>query len=361
VSVTELVDSLLYEGYALYPYTPGATKNATPTPFGIVYPPAYARGLPSAHDHLELQCIVEGDGEVTAEVRFLLPNGERHVAEAERIEGAGDFGLGAVSVRAGLRDEGFGDGRRRITYRVENRTPADGAAGELSRGEALRLSLISTHPVVSIAGEGRFVSQLDAPCDSVNTWPVLASPDDKVMLGAAVVLPDHPRIAPESRGNLFDNTEIEEALVLHVHALSDEERAEIQHQDPAVRAMIERAMGVTPDELLELHGRVELRDPVTREPPRPSADVRDPTRGLPEVEVDGVVFRRGGHVTVRPGLDGDLQARMLEGRTVTVERIYRDYDGKVHLGVSVDQPGQEIMRETGRFLWFFPPEVEVVR
>jgi hypothetical protein len=31
-----LVDSLLFEGYALYPYTPGATKNATPTPFGIV-------------------------------------------------------------------------------------------------------------------------------------------------------------------------------------------------------------------------------------------------------------------------------------------------------------------------------------
>ncbi len=37
-----LVESLLYEGYALYPYTPTATKNATPTPFGIVYPPAYA-------------------------------------------------------------------------------------------------------------------------------------------------------------------------------------------------------------------------------------------------------------------------------------------------------------------------------
>ena len=27
-----LVDSLLFEGYALYPYTPGAIKNATPTP-----------------------------------------------------------------------------------------------------------------------------------------------------------------------------------------------------------------------------------------------------------------------------------------------------------------------------------------
>ena len=32
----------------------------------------------------------------------------------------------------------------------------------------------------------------------------------------------------------------------------------------------------------------------------------------------------------------------------------------VHLGVSVDEPGHEVMRETGRFLWFFPPELEVV-
>ena len=244
-----------------------------------------------------------------------------------------------------------------MSFRVENHTEVpDG----LERGEALRHSLISTHPMLSVDG-GRFLSQLDAPCESVNTWPVLASPDDDVMLGAAIVLPDHPQIAPESRGNLFDNTEIEEALVLHVQVLSDEERAEIEHQDPAVKEMIDRACAVTPEELLRLHGRVEVRDPVTREPPRPSADVRDPTRGLPEVEVDGVVIRRGGKVVIRPGLDGDLQARMLEGRTVTVERIYRDYDGKIHLGVSVDQPGQEIMRETGRFLWFFPPEVEVVR
>ena len=44
-TLEELVTSLLYEGYALYPYTPGATKNATPTPFGIVYPPAYAERL----------------------------------------------------------------------------------------------------------------------------------------------------------------------------------------------------------------------------------------------------------------------------------------------------------------------------
>jgi hypothetical protein len=354
--MNELVESLLYEGYALYPYTPGATKNATPTPFGIVYPPGYARTLPSAHDHLELQCVVEGGGEIAAEAHFLAPNGERHQAEAHEIAGEGDFVRGGLSIRARLAvtEEGA---RRRVSFRIENRT--DAPAG-LDRAGAIGRSLLSVHPVLRVTGGGRFVSQLDAPCDSVNTWPVLASPNDDVMIGAAIVLPDHPQIAPESRGNLFDNTEIEEALVLHVHALSDGERAEIEQQDPAVRAMIDRAMGVTPDELLELHGRVELRDPVTREPPRPSADVRDPTRGLPEVEVDGVTFRRGGRVVVRPGVDADLQARMLEGRTVTVERIYRDYDGRVHLGVGVDEPGHEVMRETGRFLWFFPPEVEVV-
>jgi hypothetical protein len=355
VSLEALVDSLLYEGYALYPYTPGATKNATPTPFGIVYPPAYAQALDSTYDHLEVQCVAAGDEEVAAEVRFLVPSGERHQAEPQRIEGAGDFRVGGLSVRTRLEVTPLDGERRLVSYRVENRTEAPPG---MDRAAAIERSLISTHPIVR---GPRFLSQLDAPCESVNTWPVLASPRDDVMLGAAIVLPDHPQIAPESRGNLFDNTEIEEALVLHVQVLSDAERAELERQDPAVREMIDRASAVTPEELLDLHGRVEVRDPVTREPPQPSADVRDPTRGLPEVEVDGVVFRRGGRVVVRPGLEADLQARMLEGRTVTVERIYRDYDGKVHVGVSVDDPGQEIMRETGRFLWFFPPELEVVR
>ena len=66
------------------------------------------------------------------------------------------------------------------------------------------------------------------------------------MLGAAIVLPDHPQIAPESRGGLFDSTEIEEALLLHVQTLSDAERAEIERADPAVREMVARAAAATP-------------------------------------------------------------------------------------------------------------------
>ena len=66
-------------------------------------------------------------------------------------------------------------------------------------------------------------------------------------------------------------------------------------------------------------------------------------------------------VILRPGPEADLHARLLEGRTAMVERIMVDLDGKVHLGVTIDDdPGQDLLRETGRFLYFFPPEVEVI-
>ncbi len=74
----QLIDALLYEGYALYPYTAGATKNATPTPFGILYPPTYAAALPSTLERLELRCELRAPPEavLSAEVRFLAAAGE---------------------------------------------------------------------------------------------------------------------------------------------------------------------------------------------------------------------------------------------------------------------------------------------
>ncbi|HEY5430580.1 MAG TPA: hypothetical protein VIK04_15795, partial [Solirubrobacteraceae bacterium] len=241
--------------------------------------------------------------------------------------------------------------------RVENRTLVSSG---LDRAAALARSLISTHPVLRVAG-GRFVSALERPCGSVNTFPVLVGDADDVMLGAAIILPDHPQIAPESRGGLFDSTEIEEALLLHVQALSDGERAEIERHDPAVREMIARAAAATPQDIVALHGRVTLRDPETREPPTEPPGLLDPRAGETAVEVDGKSFRQGGKVVIRPGPDADLEARMLDGRTATIERILTDYDGRTHLGLTIDgDPGQELMRDAGRFRYFFAPEVEVI-
>ena len=228
----ELVDTLLYEGYALYPYTPGATKNATPTPFGIVYPPAYAAGSGATFDHLQIECLTTAPS-VRGEVHFLQASGERHEGRRAgstcRPPGVvAEFDFDGLRGTASLSLE---DGRMRI--RVENHTEVP--AG-LDRSEALLHSLLSTHVVGRVDG-GRFVSPLEAKgCEQVNSWPVLATEADDAVLGAAIMLPDHPQLAPESRGSLFDSTEIEEALLIHVLALSDDEREAAASQDPAVRA-----------------------------------------------------------------------------------------------------------------------------
>jgi hypothetical protein len=172
---------------------------------------------------------------------------------------------------------------------------------------------------------------------SVNTYPVLI---EGGLLGAAIILPDFPQLAPESRGSLFDSTEIEEALLLHVKTLTDDERASIT--DPRVREMIERADTVSPAQITALHGRLTMKDPRVGE---------ESAMGL----------RPGDHVILHPRPDADLAARMLEGRQATIERIYVDDDEKTYFAVTVDgDPGQDLMRETGRYLFFFAPEVEAL-
>ena len=191
-------------------------------------------------------------------------SGERHEGEARRIDLA-EPGLRASSSTrrcAGayaLRTEPRDDGRRLVTRLRAQRDPARWHRHGPRRGAA---PLAHLHPrAAAHARRAAFSRRSSEPGDNLNTYPVLATPEDDTVLGAAIVLPDHPQIAPESRGNLFDNTEIEEALLLHVHALSDAERDEIAQQDPAVREMIERAAATTPEDIMRLHGRVTMRDP----------------------------------------------------------------------------------------------------
>ncbi len=373
-----LVDSLLYEGYALYPYTPGATKNATPTPFGIVYPPAYASGNPATFDHLRAECVLaapEG-ARLTGTVRFLQAAGDRHRATERRLElpatdlsELANAGVGTsfefegderVEGRVRLRAELLEGDLARVRMCVHNSTVID-AGDDPTRAEALRFSLMSTLVVIETSA-GAFVSPLErdgtagaavAECRSANTFPVLANPSDTAILGAAFVLPDHPAMAPESLGNLFDNTEIEEALLLHVQALSDSEREQISGQDEAVREMIARAQGTTPEEIMRLHGRLEEIE---------DAEPGHPNPGEAEVKTDRGVVRKGGKVVLRPAPGGrDIYDTLLAGRTATVERIYFDYDDKIHVGVTVDgDASQELFRETGRYIFFKGDEVEPV-
>ena len=406
----ELVESLLYEGYALYPYTPGTAKNSTPTPFGIVYPPAYAAGNPATFDHLRLECgLVAGPdlgrkpdpanpigAPVSASVRFLQTSGERHQAAERRLElpapgEAVEFSFDGLQGHARLRLDPAEDGVQRVRVCVHNTTPL--ADADVDRAGALRASLLSTHVIVTAPGS-RFLSPLERrDFESVNTFPVLATPTDDTVVGAAIVLPDHPQLAPQSKGNLFDGTEIEEALLLHVHALPDMEREAIADQDPAVRAMVERAAATTAEDLLDLHGvmhptepgvlspaeqppaeqpsphpvfegwrpqaQVERRPAEQTEPPRPPDDLPDFTGNAEVTTGGGVTFRLGDRVRLRPKREGDAIDHMVDGRTATIEKLLHDVDNRLYFAVTVDgDPGQELLRDTNRFLYFFEGEVE---
>ena len=152
-----LVDTLLYEGYALYPYTPGATKNATPTPFGIVYPPVYAAGSGATFDQLQIQCLCDGDS-VSGEVHFLQASGVRHQGDGAPRRPPGP-GRARVRLRrpprprlARLRGRAHDDPRRE-----PHRGPRRASTG------ARRCGTRCSPPTSSAAWPGgRFVSPLEA-------------------------------------------------------------------------------------------------------------------------------------------------------------------------------------------------------
>ena len=117
------------------------------------------------------------------------------------------------------------------------------------------------------AQDGAFVSQTDPPpaareaaeaCENHGTWPVLVGEagDRQTMLSSPIILEDHPRIAPESPGDLFDGGEIDQLLILNILSLTDEEKAEARASDPRVREMLDRSEALTPEQLMLLNGRL---------------------------------------------------------------------------------------------------------
>jgi hypothetical protein len=150
----------------------------------------------------------------------------------------------------------------RLGVHVLNATPFRGA----SRQEALARTFCSTHVLLRARG-GAFASLTDPPaelraaaqtCRNEGAWPVLVGePQSRTtMLCSPIILEDHPRIAPESPGDLFDGGEIDQLLILNILSLTDEEKAEMRATDPRAREILERTEALTPDELMRLHGTI---------------------------------------------------------------------------------------------------------
>jgi hypothetical protein len=207
--VRRIADAVLFEGYMLWPYRPSALKNRQPFTFGDVGEP------------MRTQVLLEGgdpeDVEVT--VRYLLDGVVHEVGpSAYHAERVGE--------------------RWRLTVDIVNDGP------DTFRG---------THTILRTR-RGRFISARDpeaAGCENARTWPVLVG--DDAVLSSPIILDDHPRIAPESPGDLFDGGEIDALLTLNILALTDDEKAEMR-EDPRTRAILERTEALTQEQLMQLHG-----------------------------------------------------------------------------------------------------------
>ena len=163
---------------------------------------------------------------------------------------------GAVEVGAELLREGT----FRVTVRISNTTPWGGE----DRESTLRQTFVSTHTTLEIRA-GEFVSLIDPPeelgeavegCENLKTWPVLVGEegDRSTLLSSPIILYDYPQIAPESPGDLFDGTEIDQMLILNVLNLTDEEKEEMRASDPRGREILERCESLSPEELMRLNG-----------------------------------------------------------------------------------------------------------
>jgi hypothetical protein len=230
-------------------------------------------------------------------------------------------------------------------------------AADTPRPEVLRRSLVAAHTVLGVTG-GRFVSLLEPPewataaaraCRNLHTFPVLAgAPGSRdLVLSSPVILYDHPAIAPESPGALFDSGEIDEILSLRTLTLTDDEKAEARATDPRAAELLDRVEALSEEALAGLHGTVRSFRPV-----EPDPDV---------VLVGGARITPGSRVRLHPRRHGtDAQDVFLAGRTATVERVLHDVDGSRFVAVTVDDdPGADLFDWYGRHYQFTPDEIEV--
>ena len=421
--VRRVADAVLYEGYILYPYRASAQKNRSRWQFGVLMPPAYAAADPSETTTARAECVFTRDGEPSVDVvvRFLqvqrrtcpgpgAPDTWDEAVEREvsvTVAGAALFGDGTATpfgIPGGEEHEATADGdvirvRRtlrgvvtvratelpgpwqaaRLTVGVTNQT----AAGLLRRqqAQALPAALVAAHMIITISG-GAFVSMTDPPewaapavneCENAGCWPVLAGPpgERNVLLASPIILPDHPEVARESPGELYDGTEIDEILTLRTLALTDEEKDAARATDPRAAALIDRVESLDGAALQRLHGTIrgwqgsppaEAReDGGTGEVPwwDPEAD-QSVSPSTDSVLVAGQRLARGNLVTLRPGARrADAQDMFLVGRTAVVEAVLLDVDDQPYLAVTLtDDPAADLHAAHGRFLYFSPDEVE---
>jgi hypothetical protein len=280
----------------------------------------------------------------------------------------------------------------RLQVRVENRTVVDPVPER--REDALPSALVAAHTIISVSS-GEFISMTDPPiwaqpavaeCQNAGGWPVLADPGGgrQIVLSSPIILYDHPELAAESPGELYDGTEIDEILTLRTLALSDAEKLEARATDPRAAALLDRVESMDAQTMARLHGTIRppralAGQPGAAGPPgaasQPDAAGQGNEPAVPwwdpdadasvspdtdTVTIGGQQIGRGARVRLRPGARrADAQDMFLAGRIAEVQAVLYDVEDHPYLAVSLaDVPDEDLRIAHGRFLYFTTDEVE---
>jgi hypothetical protein len=253
----------------------------------------------------------------------------------------------------------------KITVTVENLTPVP--EPDLNhQEEVLMRTLASTHTILETSW-GEFLSLMDPPpfsveasktCSNIGTWPVLVGEKGKfgagTMLSSPIILYDYPEIAPESPGEFFDGTEIDEILTLRVLTMTDQEKWEMSQVDEHCRQILNRTEALPEEAFWKMHGTI-------RDNKFSNEDFFNPNTRLEHVTIEGTDLTIGHRVQIRPQGRADVMDLALEGKIAVIESIEQDAENRVYLALVLEEdPGKDLgmMRQPGHRFFYGVNEVE---
>ena len=366
-------------------------------------PPVPVAALGAAGHDTDFQFAGGSDSELIRDSDGILAG--RLVRRRDQVDG-----------RIRLRTEELDDDGPLIKVMVSVENTTEWAGPSQRRDALMTRSLVAVHTMLAVEG-ARFVSLLDPPerwrravagCRNEGAFPVLIGSDD-VMLSSPIILYDHPSVAAESPGDLYDATEIDEILALRVLTLTTEEKSEARATDPRAAAIIDRCDAMPPEMWDRLHGAVRSVHPalgpgcteaaISALPPDVGSGLAPPAGPDPEsnhgaepesngdtgpdpadvepiqwwdpeadasvdpwsyaVTVDEVKVSKGTPVRLWPSRRSDAQDLFLRGLTATVAGVFQDVDGSEQIAVTIDDdPVSTELVWQGRYLFFYPEEVE---
>ena len=343
----------------------------------------------AAERHIALPVLVLGELlQAPRELAFSFDAGSELEPLADRLgtlRGALRRTRAALQGRVEVSAASVARGVYRLKTRIVNETPLEHARS-LTRDAASLYALVSCHTVLTIE-RGTWLSSIDPPddlaaacaaCRNIGVWPVLVGDEQRpdTMLASPIILYDFPQIAPESAGDLFDATEIDEILTLRILTMTDDEKREMSAIDERARALLARTEGLGAEQMGKLHGTlrqvrafdaagagVSMFTSTSPDegalPVSPWAEL-DARPHLACVRVAGVEIRVGDQVRLRPRGRADIFDIALSGMIATIESIERDFDDHVHVAVTIDDdPGKDfgMQRMPGHRFFFGPDEI----